>query len=119
MSDTTRREWCVVRDGKTVAQRAADAQHTESDLDEMLCEAFGDVPSWDEDGPSFTTDYYDNSIEIYAPEISATPHALGILAEAGFSLAWVHPHERGMPNHGCPTPACPEHYLKPVKASEL
>lgn len=107
-------EWRSAWKGESLAKHAGNVHFVECFLDEMLYDAFGHLAAWEQDGPSYTNDYYDNSIEVYAPGIEATPHALAVLAEAGFSRAWIHPHVRNDPAgnyRGCPKPECPLHML--------
>lgn len=90
----------------TLGQRLFNAQTemmaAEGAMERLLDAALGE-DEWDE----FTCDYYDASIEVYAPdcdEVEATAKLAAALAGQGVHGFYLHPHERkwcGMNREKC------------------
>lgn len=79
---------------KTLAERTHAAYDALSDIEEELLEAVtsacGPLATGDE--KEWTTDYYDNSIEVYGVGDIDLDAAAVKLKESGFSLVWLHKH---------------------------
>lgn len=78
----------------SLASRVHDAHHAVDRIEAELCEvvtaACGELEAGDEE--EWTTDHYDNSIEVYGVGVIDLDAAAAKLKEAGFSKVWLHQH---------------------------
>lgn len=80
------------------ARRAVDS--TEGELLDVVTAACGALASGD--GEDWTTDGYDNSIEVYGVGEIDLDVSAAKLKESGFALVWLHQHPAPRGNCKCP-----------------
>lgn len=87
----------------TLAARVHEAQIASMKLESELFDAIRLACGELHDGESWTTDYYDNSIEVYGVRGIDLTAAAAALKACGFSRVWLHQHES--PRGDCKCPA--------------
>lgn len=85
----------------TLAARMFAAQLEQSGVEHDLGEvvAAAGLEDWDH-----TVDYYDESIEMYAPDVSDVGALGALLMAQGFARCWIHRHAGG--RAACDQPRC-------------
>ncbi len=83
----------------TIAEELFAAAHATAKAEDKVDAILSEVApgAWSE----YTSDYYDESIEVYGVTPSAAIH--DAMKAAGFAIVWQHNHEP--PRNGCKCPA--------------